>query len=87
MTPIEDVLRDIWQVTMALRATKGLKERYAIWKRDTPLGRFFSTKGGKFLALFLWSWIIISSLNTLGITDIKPLQLIQAAVKSYFKIQ
>ncbi len=84
-THIQTVMKDIWIATRSQRATKGLSERYAIWKRDTAIGRFIGTRGGRILSWFVWAWVIIGSTNTLGLTDIKLNQMLEAFIRYVFR--
>lgn len=85
ITDFADMMREIYHATISVRKTNKLKEAFKDWMQNTAIGRFFRTRGGHIIAYFLWLWIIISSLNTLGITNIKPVQIIEGIIRYYLK--
>jgi hypothetical protein len=76
-TPLPEVLKEMYHVTLSLRKTNKLKEAFNDWRLNTKVGKVFETKIGKIAGSFILLWVILSSLNTLGIKGVNPVQIIE----------
>ena len=86
-TPIDIVLKDIWQATRALRKTNKLREAFADWRDNTKLGRILKTTLGKLVGGIILIWIILSSIHSLGVERVNPIKLIVALIELFYHLK
>jgi hypothetical protein len=82
--PFEQVIRDIWHATRSERATVGLRQSFKKWMDNTATGRFLRTKAGKIIGWIFIAWFLFSSLYTLGIINVSPIEFFIWAFKKIF---
>lgn len=76
-TSFEDMMKEIYHATMSIRKTNKLIEAIKDWMKNTKTGRLIETRIGKITVSFIILWMVISSLNTLGVKHIDPIQFIE----------
>jgi hypothetical protein len=76
--------KEIQRITSSARATIRAEDAWKTYKAETRIGRFISSKFGKFVIVIVGGFLLLSMLHSLGLKQIDPMGWVSRGFESIF---